>query len=368
MAVEGHASQRPKNDPSVVLPAAVRRAAARSDELITGKAAGELPPATPPVTVVTKYDPKNPNPPEPVIVQPVTSTGNNPSVQVPPQQVEEPDYKHMFESQKGRSERDAQEKADLLRRLAETQRLLGSLNTMPAPPQNNGGSNGGNDVRFGTPGQRKVTDKELAEYGPELVDLIGRRAEEIYAPAMAHLQNELAQLKGQLGGVRNVVAQDQTTRLYGELDQQIPNWQQINTDQNFLAWLSYPDELSGVPRGDLLATAFKQGQTARVAAAFRGFLAYQASFGPAGGNGQVSGNGAVTLASNPASTPGLDLASLAAPGRAKSGQAPATPEKPEITRAEIAEFYRDVSLGRFKGDQALAERQIQDAMREGRIR
>lgn len=135
--------------------------------------------------------------------------------------------------------------------------------------------------------------------------------------------------------------------------------------------------MSGLPRQQLLATAFQQGQSGRVVAAFRGFLAYQAANGGVFG-GVSSGASRVNGAATPGSTlesnsptAQIDLASLAAPGRAKSGQTEIPPDKGVVTRKEIADFYRDVTTGKYNGrdnDKAAIELQIQEAMREGRIR
>lgn len=370
MAVEGHATQQNRKvDPNVKIPDAVKRAAARSDQMIadnTPKPAGASS-----ATSVTAFDPKNPNPPEPVVATtppapvPITPSVPNPAPGASGDGANgEPNYKHMFESTNGRLAREVQERTMLARQLADTQRTLAAM-SVPQPPQ--APQNGGADVRF-TPGQRKLSQKEIAEYGEELIDVMGRRAQEVYDPIVGQLQAEIAALKGQTASVRNVQAQDQTERLFETLDRELPNWRQQNNDPNFMSWLTYPDELSGVPRQELLTAAFKAGHTARVAAAFRGFQAYQAASDPAAAARQNPG-AEVTRQSNPA--PGVDLASLAAPGRAKSGQATAPPEKPEVTRAEIAQFYRDVTTGKYNGrdaDKAAIEMQIQSAVQEGRIR
>lgn len=65
----------------------------------------------------------------------------------------------------------------------------------------------------------------------------------------------------------------------------------------------------------------------------------------------------------------MDLASLAAPGRAHSaGGQPA--EKPVYTAAEITKFYTDVAAGRWRGreqQQSAIDQDIMMAQREGRI-
>jgi hypothetical protein len=111
-----------------------------------------------------------------------------------------------------------------------------------------------------------------------------------------------------------------------------------------------------------------------VARFFNGFLADEAAAGnqrpqaeqrrtaPANANG--NGNGRLPTGKVP-------LARLAAPGRARSGaSSELPPEKPLISRAQIAQFYADVAANRYRGREAeknSLEAQIFEAGRDGRI-
>jgi len=369
MAVEGHAGAFGKPDPNLQLPAAVRSAAERAEALATqareaahrAAQTGQDQPFAPPVapqsnstTVVASFDPANPRPPDPTSLSPAPDSGP-------------PNWEHQFNSMRGRYERAEQDNRRMATQINDMQRLMAAMHTpppSPAPPQAQQGSG----VRFegGVSGGRKLTPKEISEYGEELLDVVGRRAQEMYEPVVAGLRNELEQVRRQVGGVQNSVVYDARVKMYDDLAKEVPNWSTVNTSPEFADWLAQPDPLTGVVRKNILTHAHNSNQTGRVVAAFKSFLADQASFGPANG-GAAPGNGA----GNPAPTPHVDLAQFAAPGRAKPGQTQVPPEKPYFSRADVAQFYREKTLGRYAGREAEAaqlEAQIIEAGREGRVR
>lgn len=362
----GGVTTRGKPDPNVVLPPAVKKAAERSEELarqakeLRANAPPEPPPLTPapaPATpssgvTMTNFTPANSNPPE------VAPEGN----------ADNPDWEHQFKSMQGRYEREQENARRMARQIADMQHLMATMNTAPPqPPSQQQPQQQGSGVRFesSVAQPRYVTEQEVQEYGQELMDIVGRRAREVYEPIVAQLANELNQVRQQVGGVRNTVAYDASVKMYDTLAQEVPNWEAINNSAEFGRWLDQPDPLTGQIRRNILNYSHRNNMTTSVIAAFRGFLSDQASFGPANG-GTVPGNGAVA-----ASTPQADLARFAAPGRAKTGQTQVTPEKPFFTRADITQFYRDKTAGRYAGREAEAdalERSLFEAQREGRIR
>ena len=296
-----------------------------------------------------------------------------PQVPTPnPQELE-----HQFKSMQGRYSRAEDDNRRMAAQIQDMQRLFASLQTAPTvPPQNsmqggNGQGNGdGSGVRFSGPitGRRYVQPKEEAEYGPELIDVMGRSAMERIEGPLSALQQELAGIKRQLGGVQRTVVYDAQEKMYQQLAQQVPQWCAINEHPEFHRWLNYPDPMSGQIRQNLLSEAYGRNEASRVAHVFKAFLADQAPYAPQNGQGQVSGNGA----GNPAPTPQFDLAAYAAPGRAKPGQTQVgSPEKPIVTAAEIKQFYSDSAQGKYAGreqDYNYIQQQIMEAMRDNRIR
>ena len=294
----------------------------------------------------------------------------------PPQ---DPGWEHRFNSMKGRYDAAEAKARQQGQQISELQRLLAMSAGPPvAPPAPSQGAPSG-DTRFGG-GQPYVapkflSDAERQEYGPELLDVMGRRTMEIVGPEIAKLTNhvqqlmhENQQLKQTVGGVRNVVSQDAHGRFYDTLDKELPDWDVTNHDPEFARWLDNVDPYSGRVRKELLGEAHRNNEASRVLNIIKGFREEVAAVNPAG-NLQPSagnGNGAYRQPS-----PQFELQNLAAPGRAKSGQPPTPPDQPFYTHHDITRFYADVTRGVYTGrdaDKAALESQLFQAAREGRIR
>jgi hypothetical protein len=379
----GGATKRGKPDPGVVMPPAVKAAAQRSEELMRqakeAKAAneaaggsepalqpGSVPQSPPPASGVqmTNFNPARPEPPPEPPKQPA-----EPPASPTPQA--DPNWEHQFNSLKGRYEREQENNRRIARQLADTQHLLASVNSAQPQPQPQPAQQQNSGVQFNSPmaQPRYVTPQEVKEYGEELMDVVGRRAREVYEPIVAQLTNELNTVRQQVGGVRNSVSYDASVKMYENLAKEVPDWESINGSPEFGRWLDQPDPMTGQIRRNILAYSHRNNMTSNVVAAFKGFLSDQASSSPAP-NGAVPGNGAD--GNTPvASTPQTDLKQFAAPGRAKTGQTQVSPEKPIFSTADITQFYRDKTAGKFAGREAEAdalERSLYEAGREGRIR
>lgn len=382
--VQGHeaiggATKRGAPDTSVKPPPAVKAAADRANELVaqakatraqndasgantpigeTAKPAQNTPPSS---MVMANFDPANPTPPgEPSSAPPPAPT--------PPQPQTQEDWEHQFKSLKGRYDRETEEKRRLNQQVIDMQRLMAQVAPSPAPVEGSG-------VRFNVappPPGRKVTPKEVAEYGEELMDVVGRRAAEVYEPMLAQVVGELQQVKRQIGGVQNTVAYDARVQMYNDLAKEVPNWNDINNHPAFLQWLDQIDPISHQTRRSFLNAAHNSNLTGQVVDIFKGFLSDVAARSPAQIAGSQPGNGAGgNSQSYPvASTPQVDLMQLAAPGRAKTGQTNVPPEKPIFSTADVTQFYRDKTAGRYAGREAEAdtlERAFIQAGNEGRI-
>jgi hypothetical protein len=392
LPVEGHVTERPKPDPNVKVPPAVKAAADRAEALMTqqreAKAAASStpesrinPPSNKPAQVLTAdFDPNNPKPPGPndlPLFKP-SQAPPQPAPQPMPDapQVPQPspaDLEHQFNSLRGRYSKAEEDNRRMAAQIQDMQRLFASLQTAPVASVPQGGQGQeGSGVRFSGPitgGRRYIQPKEQAEYGDELLDVMGRAAMDRVEAPLAQLQAELAGIKRQLGGVQRTVVYDAQEKMYQQLKQEVPHWSQINEHPEFHRWLNMPDPMSGQIRQNLLSEAYGRNEASRVAHVFKAFLADQAPYVPQNGQGQAPGNGAGYI---PAPTPQFDLAQYAAPGRAKPGQTQVgSPEKPIINAAEIKQFYSDSANGKYAGREAdynAIQQQIMDAMRENRIR
>lgn len=344
-----------QEDPNLKIPAAVRAAAARSEELFNtfkdAPAEGEAPQGEGTVTAQGNADLD----PAALAATPVDGSQTPPTDVKPTDAAAEPEgegtWEHKYKSLHGRYVRSQEQLRDLSSQVQGLQNVIATLQAAapaaaPAPTAEP---------------ERLITPEEVNDYGEDFLKVVGKKAREEVSPLINELRSENARLKQQLEGFNGFVQQDAHQKLLNTLDEKQPKWREMNTNQEFLDWLGLPDPYSGVIRHDMLKAAYAQGNANRVLAFFNGFLAEEAVVAPAGAEPDA---GTVVV-------PKVPLQNLAAPGRAKSAAATAPAEKPIFTRAQIAGFYSDVAAGKYRGrdaDKASAEAMIFEAQREGRIR
>lgn len=207
-----------------------------------------------------------------------------------------------------------------------------------------------------------VTPEDEQNYGTELIDVVKRAAKEAISPELNKLERENQQL-------RQSVTKSAQTALYASLAEQVPNWNEINTNPRFHNWLRLPDLYSGTVRGQMLKQAFQAADAPRVVAFFKGFITDEVAAG------QIQPAPQVQPAPTPPRIAAVPLETLVAPGRARpapgdqSGQSPDA--KPVYTHAQIATFYSNVRKGVFEGndkEKDRIEKSIFLAQREGRVR
>lgn len=204
--------------------------------------------------------------------------------------------------------------------------------------------------------QSRVTDKDLDTYGPELLDVIGRKAaemaDEIVAQRLAELRPALEETRERVTTVAGQVYKNAQDRFYGELTQAVPDWQAVNTDQRWLDWLGETDPLSGVPRQVYLDNASQKLEYERVARLFQTFKDHAGLNKPA-----------APAPAKPTLSP--------SPRTVGSATAP-TPREPDtrVSRSEISAHYRRSSTDqsyRTSKDHDAMEQRIATAMATGAI-
>lgn len=264
-----------------------------------------------------------------------------------PEEISEDSWEHRYRSLHGRYQ------SEMPRLRQQIQQLMGQVTNLnkvlstvsrPAPQAA--------ETTF----KSLVKPEEVAEYGDDFVDLVGRIVKDTTGREINALKNQVKHVGSQIGASAR-------ERMMTQLAQDVPDWEAINTHQDFLDWLALPDVYSGDIRHNMLSAAFERNDAPRVIAFFKGFLAEMAAVAPPE---QEPSRKAVRLNKTP-------LRNLAAPGRARStAPAPRAPvEKPIITASQIAGFYTDKTLGKWKGREKEAadiEAQIFAAQAEGRIR
>jgi len=209
--------------------------------------------------------------------------------------------------------------------------------------------------------QRLVSDEEIEDYGPDMIDVIRRAARETVGPELERLRVENERLQQQLGGVQQTSQLSARQTMLNYLDKEFSVWRQINSDPAFVRWAEDIDTFSGQRRIDMLRAAFDNNNGTRVLAFFKAFAKENAAF---------------TQTSTQTETPSkaqVDLNTLVAPGRAVESSAPRAQDEStasQWTEAQIAEFYRDVQSGVYRNDpakKARIENDIFAAQKAGRI-
>lgn len=355
-------------DPNVKIPSAVAAAAAKADAALTAAAppkpdnptpapAGNelikiVPPTAPaPVAPLSVSDTPAPAPTAPTVTPQGNPDDNDQS------------WKQKANSAEGRYAAQLRINSSLQEQVTNLTNLVETLSTARAAPE---------PTPAPIPPAKLVTQEEIDAYGPDFIDIVQRIVKQSTTAELEQARGEIATLKQQMGNtVKTVVEKsdaDALKKMEEDLAAAVPDWEQVNLQDNFLAWLQLPNVYTGVKRHDELRKAWAERKTPQVIAFFKGFLSEEAALLPTGH--QPSPSTPAPLAPAPSKTP---LGNFAAPGRARTpaGGSPPPAEKPTFTASEISAFYRDVNRGVYKGrddEKARIENMIWDAQREGRIK
>jgi len=208
--------------------------------------------------------------------------------------------------------------------------------------------------------QQYLTDRDVQNYGTDLIDFTQRAAIQAVQPRLQYLQGENEDLRQQL-------QREARVRLDMLVEAALPNYREIDNNPRWHAWLRLPDPFSGRIRQEILNDAIAAASAPRVLSFFKGFLSEESALG------HLKSEPAPQPAAPPRE-PAVDLTSLAAPGRARpagGGDTSLPSEKPFYTRASIKQNYRDHQQGRWVGREAewnRLERDMIAAPLEGRVR
>jgi hypothetical protein len=317
------------------IPDAVRKRAAAVDALYSNGQPAETPESIPQA------------PPEPVLSSPTPT----PAVaSAEPADENDLSWKHRFLAMQGRHTATTKTIGEMQEQMNQ---LANELMHVQQQPQRQP------KAPSRTP-QNYLTEQDVENYGPELIQVTQRAALQAVAPQLAEVEQQNAELRRQM-------AREARRRLDQAVELSVPTYKEIDRNPRWHRWLLGVDVLSGRVRQQLLNEAISAASAPRVISFFRGFLNEEAATGhiePAPSSQQPA-------APREAAIP---LASLAAPGRARpatGGETQFPPDKPLYTRAQIAQLYRQHQKGAYVGREAEWQRQDADiiaAGREGRIR
>lgn len=309
------------------LPAAVRKAAEKADQMVKDVQEGRNPaPAAAPA-----------QPAQPAQPQPAPRSDANPN----PQEGDAAYWQQRFNVINGKYNAEVPE---LHRQLRATQERIAEIER---------------EKQIVAATRPRLTDEDRKEWG-DTIEVMQRASEDAHAAKLAAMQAEIDRLKGLLESLGGTVTKVTGETYFQRMDRELPEWRQINVHDAFLAWLAVPDEISGVPRMDHLQQHHAAQNADAVLKVFRAFLKEQPN--------------AVQIAKQPTpENPGA-AAYIAPTGSSGSGGAPGSDGKPRYTLGQITGLQKQVStdlaLGRYRGREDEASRLLQEydaAYLEGRV-
>jgi len=197
------------------------------------------------------------------------------------------------------------------------------------------------------PVQESKQQEEEKITEPEDDDIIKLKEEfpEVYKAVRKLVSSNLENVTKKVSSRIDEVAETtKTQQFYTALSALVPDWEQLNTDPEFLTWLDETEGDTGFTRMQLLRYAFQQGDVNSVANFFNRFK---------------------KLRTNPTPPPATENVS---PPHRKTSAPTKEPSKKVFKESEIRQFYRDVALGKIPPDKKeKIEREITQAAMEDRI-
>lgn len=229
----------------------------------------------------------------------------------------------------------------------------------------------------------ELTQEERDSMGEDLITIITKQVRAEMRPVIAALQDDikrrLAEVSAPIAKLEeNVATQTHRTeaeRFVASLRDKVADFDAVNVDTAFLAWLGEEDVFAGEIRQNLLDKAIKTFDVPRTVAFFNAFLTQTGGGGSRSGQNGPSGEQAGTGTPAQPPTPAPNLADFASPGRPGATAAPMGAPVSGQTRIwtpqDVRKFYDDVRAGLYAGkdaERAALEADIYVAQSQGRFR
>lgn len=202
-----------------------------------------------------------------------------------------------------------------------------------------------------------VTAKDEEDFGADMVDMNRRVASEVFNSMIKSVNARLDKMEQSIAGVSNATSKIVEESFDDALTRQVPDWEAVDKDSEFISWLNGVDIFSGKTKLVLLQAAYSSGNLKSTVAIFKAFEeSRQPVIPPA-------------IVVEPAA-PAKNVAQFVVPGKSKSSAAPAVQTaQPKIWgTADISKLYEDKRNKRITEEEFLRqESDIFAAQREGRI-
>ena len=242
------------------------------------------------------------------------------------------------------------EKRDMANRVSQLEQLLAGMQqpkTEPVPKAE---------------APKLITDADVEEYG-DSIEVMRRVSKEETSAA----EQKLKQLEKQIEALQNNVLprveqvaanQVKTSEqaFWSELSTTVPDWRDMNDNQDFQNWLLEIDPLTGISRQTYLEDAQRNLDVGRVTNFFNAWK---------GNNGSES-----NAQPNRKAQSSNELKKQVSPGKGKSSGKPQSNSNKTYSPDDIKSFFDDVRKGNYRNkeeERDRIERDIFAAQREGRI-
>lgn len=121
-----------------------------------------------------------------------------------------------------------------------------------------------------------VTDKDGDVFGADLVEMVQRVARSEFSKLSkaflaAELDKRLTPLREQVGSVAQAQATSAEDGFWSELGRQVPDWESINAEQDWIEWLRQENQETGVVRQAVLDNAQKHLDIKRIVGLFNAY-------------------------------------------------------------------------------------------------
>lgn len=357
-----------------VLPPAVKKQVDQANAIIEQMKAQENPEGQPQET------PAEPPKQEGASAQEPAKTPASPTPEKQQTPTEEPkaertDWKHKFSVLQGKYDAEVPRLHDEIRGYKGTiNELRDSINSLTAtvetlkavqkePPK---------------PAEPLVSQDEIDQFGPDLIDVVERVARQAVAPYIdkkfGEVQKTVKQVDENVASTKKSMAESARERLYERLDSKVDGWETINKDPKFLAWLkTFANDYDEEPRGVKLRRAFENNDADRVVKIFKSFQAEHVVENTDPGSVAPE----TPAPKEETQEPQQKLEELVAPGTPKTGStdAPSESNKRIWNQADIEALYAEKNeFIRKRPGQPLPEKLVElekdlfAAQAEGRIR
>jgi hypothetical protein len=198
------------------------------------------------------------------------------------------------------------------------------------------------EEKVGVDESSMFTDEEREVLGVEAIQALQKATRNAVEPLKRQLDEERDMRVRQQEASAKRLGEENRVSFISRFSKLVPNYQKIDSDQNFLKYMAGIDPASGYDRTTLFQRAVSNGDVSRAAEFYKDYLKRL----------------------NP-------LDSKITPTGVPGNQPNTSGNKEIITKAFIDQFYNDIIKGKYRGKDSLqreTEAKIDRAVLEGRIR